>query len=45
MNEAETRAELIDPAIAARSRGLAERDVALVDELRSDHDENRPPTG
>ena len=41
MNEAETRAELIDPAASARRRGLAERDVALVDELRGGHDEKQ----
>lgn len=41
MNEVDTRAEPIDPAAAARSRGLAERDVALVDELRGGHDEKQ----
>ncbi|MFC3172913.1 ATP-binding protein [Novosphingobium bradum] len=41
MNETENRGAPIDPAAGARSSGLAERDVALVDELRGGHDENQ----
>lgn len=41
MKEPETRDELADAAATARERGLAERDVALVDELRGGHDEKQ----